>query len=128
MTPKTPVRARSQLHRATNQRLGSTVTARAAADVLREGRTASRVGIAPLVDGPRETRPVTILTQVAASVDEHVERGAAASFSEAMTHAAFQWASNQDLRVMLDEVYDEDPGARPSQADVDRAATELGLA
>lgn len=75
----------------------------------------------------REKRSVTLSAAVAAAVDEHVARGAAASFSAALDEAATLWAANQDLRLALDDLYAADPAARPSAATVDRAAQDLGL-
>lgn len=76
---------------------------------------------------PAQKRSVTLDPEVAASVAEHVARGAAPSFSAAINHAAARWVANQDLSRALDELYEQDPDARPSEDAVLRAATKLGL-
>lgn len=76
----------------------------------------------------REKRSITLEAEVAAAVDAHVERGAAPSFSAAINQAAARWAANQDLRAVLDELYAEDPDARPTEEALQHAAAKLGLA
>lgn len=83
------------------------------------------VTVAP--QGSREKRSITLSADVAAAVDAHVERGAAASFSAAINDAAARWAANQDLRAVLDELYERDPSLRPTQHELDEAASRLGL-
>lgn len=70
-------------------------------------------------------RSVTLDPEVAAAVDRHVELGAAESFSAAINDAAFRWAANQDLRTVLDEIYETDPDARPDEDLVAAAAERL---
>jgi|GEM_PF-3863607 len=70
-------------------------------------------------------RSVTLDPDVAAAVDRHVESGAAESFSAAINDAAFRWAANQDLRAVLDEIYTQDPSARPDEAQLVAARERL---
>ena len=81
------------------------------------------------IDEPaaRQKRSVTLSAEVAAAIDAHVARGAAASFSAAIDEAAATWAANLDLRVTLDELYGEQPDARPTQGQIAAAAKNLGL-
>lgn len=70
-------------------------------------------------------RSVTLDPDVAAAVDRHVQLGTAESFSAAINDAAFRWAANQDLRAVLDEIYEQDPEARPSEDDLAAARQRL---
>lgn len=76
---------------------------------------------------PAQKKSITLDAEVADSVAEHVERGAADNFSAAINQAAARWAANQDLGVALDELYEEYPDARPSEEAVAKAAARLSL-
>jgi hypothetical protein len=76
---------------------------------------------------PAQKKSITLDSEVADSVAQHVERGAAATFSAAINQAAARWAANQDLGLALDELYAEDPDAKPSEEDVAKAAAKFGL-
>jgi Arc/MetJ-type ribon-helix-helix transcriptional regulator len=70
-------------------------------------------------------RSVTLDREVAAAVDHHVEAGAAESFSAAINDAAARWAASQDLREVLDAIYEETPDARPTDEEIAGAAERL---
>lgn len=76
---------------------------------------------------PREKRSVTLDAPVARAVDRLVDEGAARSFSAAINEATARWVANQQLGRALDELYEEDPDARPSADAVRAAAARLGL-
>lgn len=53
--------------------------------------------------------------------------GRISSTSAAVTEAVRSWASNQLLREALDEIYEDEPQVRPSEAAVASARRRLGL-
>jgi Arc/MetJ-type ribon-helix-helix transcriptional regulator len=73
----------------------------------------------------REKRSITLDPEVAKGVDELVAQGLADSFSAAMNEAATRWVYNRRLRQVLDEIYEEDPSARPTPAGIARAKQRL---
>lgn len=85
------------------------------------------MGVTVAPQGAREKRSITLAADVAAAVDAHVERGAAASFSAAINEAAARWAANQDLRAVLDKLYEQDPSLRPTPHELGEAAARVGL-
>lgn len=72
-------------------------------------------------------KSITLHSLVAEGVEHHVDRGKAPSFSAAMNDAAARWVASQNLRAMLDERYDADPDAQPTDAELARAREALGL-
>lgn len=86
--------------------------------------------LARLQRGEGRTRPVSV-SLPSALVDALGELGNAGvvpSTSAAATEALTHWAYNRLLRLWLDELYAEDPDARPTPEQVQAMADRLGVA
>lgn len=75
----------------------------------------------------RIKKSITLHSLVAEGVEHHVDQGKAPSFSAAMNDAAARWVASQNLRAMLDDRYEDDPDARPTDDELARARAALGL-
>jgi Arc/MetJ-type ribon-helix-helix transcriptional regulator len=99
-----------------------TQTSLSASDALADP-TDGRIAI--MEQPARQKRSITLDPEVAKGVDELVAQGLVDSFSAAINEAATRWVYNRRLRQVLDEIYEEDPSARPTPEEIARAEQKL---
>lgn len=98
------------------------------------GKSVRRAGadiwklLAPASGGRKAKISVTVDEGLWEEVQALVDKTSAAeTVSAAVERSLAMWLANQRLAMVLDELYEQDPDARPTAEEVARAATVLDL-
>lgn len=84
--------------------------------------------LAPARGGRKTKISVTVDEELWEEVQALVDKTSAAeTASAAVERSLAMWLANQRLAMVLDELYEEDPDARPTAEEVARVAEVLGL-